>query len=93
MKRLFLVGLCLCLFAVAAPAQAKRIVVIKADGLPQSLVERYVAENRLPNIRRIFYDGGAVVRNFYTRGISLSAPSWSLLDTGRHLQIKGNIEY
>ncbi len=93
MKRIFLVGLCLCLLAAVAPAQAKRIVVIKADGLPQSLVERYVAENRLPNIRRIFYDGGAVVRNFYTRGISLSAPSWSLLDTGRHLQIKGNIEY
>ena len=25
--------------------------------------------------------------------MSLSGPSWSLLDTGRHLQIKGNVEF
>ena len=33
------------------------------------------------------------MENFYVRGMSLSAPSWSLLDTGRHLQIRGNVEY
>ncbi|MGI9054261.1 MAG: alkaline phosphatase family protein, partial [Pyrinomonadaceae bacterium] len=27
------------------------------------------------------------------RGMSLSGPSWSILDTGQHLQIKGNVEY
>ena len=25
--------------------------------------------------------------------MSLSAPSWSLLETGQHLQIKGNVEF
>ena len=33
------------------------------------------------------------MENFYVRGLSLSAPSWSLLDTGRHLEIRGNVEY
>jgi hypothetical protein len=31
--------------------------------------------------------------NYYSRGLSLSAPSWSILDTGRHLEIRGNSEY
>ena len=34
-----------------------------------------------------------VVDNFYVRAISLSTPSWSLLDTGQHLQIHGNAEF
>ena len=33
------------------------------------------------------------MRNFYVRGISLSAPSWSMLDTGQHLTIHGNAEF
>ena len=36
---------------------------------------------------------GTRLDNFYVRAISLSAPSWSLLDTGRHLQIRGNAEF
>ncbi|MBS1789752.1 MAG: alkaline phosphatase family protein [Acidobacteria bacterium] len=87
-------------FQLAAFAQAKRIVVIKADGLSYDHIERFVAErdsatgeSLLPAIKRIFYDNGARLQNFYVRGISLSAPSWSLLDTGQHLQIKGNVEY
>ncbi|MBL8191968.1 MAG: alkaline phosphatase family protein, partial [Acidobacteria bacterium] len=63
-------------------------------------IERFVAERNpatgeslLPAIKRVFYDNGTVAQNFYTRGLSLSAPSWSLLDTGQHLQIKGNVEY
>lgn len=90
----------LCLLSATANAQARRIVVIKADGLSPDHIERFVAERNpatgeslLPAIKRVFYDNGSVVRNFYTRGLSLSAPSWSLLDTGRHLQIKGNVEY
>ena len=34
-----------------------------------------------------------VLDNFYVRAISLSTPSWSLLDTGQHLQIHGNAEF
>ena len=80
--------------------QAKRIVVIKCDGLPYDLVDRLVEErdpitgkSTLPWIERIFYQQGSRLSNFYVRGMSLSAPSWSLIDTGQHLQIKGNVEF
>jgi len=83
--------------ACAAPV---RLVVLKVDGLPGSLVERYLKEvnpetgkSALPWIQHIFVEHGAWVRNFYVRGISVSVPSWSMLDTGRHLAIRGNAEY
>jgi hypothetical protein len=79
---------------------AKRLVIIKVDGLPADLVSRYIDRTDastgrylLPWFRRIFVDRGAVVENFYVRGISLSAPSWSMLDTGRHQTIRGNAEF
>ncbi len=85
---------------IAAFAQAKRVVIIKADGLSYDHIERFIAERNpetgeslLPAIKRVFYDNGARLQNFYVRGISLSAPSWSLLDTGQHQQIKGNVEF
>ena len=31
----------------------------------------------LPWIRKVFFEDGVQVANFYTRGISVSAPSWS----------------
>ncbi|HEX8096938.1 MAG TPA: alkaline phosphatase family protein, partial [Pyrinomonadaceae bacterium] len=81
-------------------AQARRVVVVKADGLPFGLVDRYARErdprtgkSQLPWIEEVFYRQGTRVSNFYVRGMSLSAPSWSLLDTGQHLQIKGNVEF
>src|SRR5687768_15786460 len=81
-------------------AQAKRLVVLKVDGLPYSILDRSVQErnprtgkSQLPWIEHVFYQRGARLRNFYVRGMSLSAPSWSLLDTGQHLQVKGNVEF
>ncbi len=81
-------------------AQTKRLVIIKCDGLPYDLVDRLVKQrdpqsgkSLLPWIDHIFYQRGARLSNFYVRGMSLSAPSWSLLETGQHLQIKGNVEY
>lgn len=78
----------------------KRVVVIKADGVPMSVINKYVAEkdpstgkSKLPWIEEVFFKNGSRLENFYVRGISLSAPSWSLLDTGQHLQIKGNVEF
>jgi Type I phosphodiesterase / nucleotide pyrophosphatase len=78
----------------------RRLVVIKVDGLPYPLVDRFVNEtnprtgkSQLPWIKHVFYEGGTRLANFYVRGMSLSGPSWSLLDTGQHLQIKGNVEY
>jgi len=84
------------------PARVQRVVILKVDGLPERLLERYVKESggpgreghsRLPWIQHVFAQNGVWMENFYVRGLSLSAPSWSLLDSGRHLQIRGNVEY
>src|SRR5215218_909892 len=87
-------------FSFPALAQTKRLVVIKCDGLPYDVVDRFVKQRDpqsgksvLPWIDHIFYQRGARLSNFYVRGMSLSAPSWSLLETGQHLQIKGNVEF
>ena len=84
----------------AVQAQTKRVVVIKVDGLPYELVERFVHEqdpltgkSLLPWFDNVFFKNGTRITNFYVRGMSLSAPSWSTLDTGQHLQIKGNVEF
>jgi len=103
------VSLRLCVFAgillfllcsASSFAQTKRLVIIKCDGLPYDLVDRLVKQRDpqsgksvLPWIDHIFYQGGARLSNFYVRGMSLSAPSWSILETGQHLQIKGNVEF
>src|SRR5215831_9253798 len=85
---------------VAAAPRARRLVLIKIDGLPHRLVDEFTNEtdpetgkSRLPWVRHVFYENGTRLNNFYVRGMSLSAPSWSLLDTGQHLQIKGNVEF
>ena len=81
-------------------ARTKRIVVIKVDGLPYEMVERFARErdpvtgkSLLPWFDNVFFKNGTRLTNFYVRGMSLSAPSWSTLDTGQHLQIKGNVEF
>src|SRR5215217_3152644 len=98
--RLSIVAGMLLLFSFPAAAQTKRLVVIKCDGLPYEVVDRFVRQRDpqsgksvLPWIDYIFYQRGARLSNFYVRGMSLSAPSWSLLETGQHLQIKGNVEF
>lgn len=87
-------------FPALSYAQAKRVVVVKCDGLPYEVVDRFVKEqnprtgkSQLPWIDYLFYQHGTRLANFYVRGISLSGPSWSLIDTGQHLQIKGNVEF
>jgi Type I phosphodiesterase / nucleotide pyrophosphatase len=89
-----------CAFAYGAEQPARRIVILKIDGLNADLLYRNMREKdpttgkpRLPWFAHIFGDNGTVFENFYTRGISLSAPSWSMLDTGRHAVIRGNAEY
>jgi len=81
-------------------AQTKRVVIVKCDGLPYDLIDRFVKQrdsstgkSALPWIDYIFYQRGSRLSSFYVRGMSLSAPSWSLLETGQHLQIKGNVEF
>ena len=99
--RALLFALCgpLLMLAHAASPKVERIVILKVDGLPQRLIEQYTRPSgrpervRLPHIATIFGEHGASLDHFYSRGLSLSAPSWSLLDTGRHLEIHGNVEY
>src|SRR5437867_3656570 len=95
---LFLISLLL--WPAISYAQVKRIVIVKVDGLSYDLLDRCVRErdprtgkSELPWIENIFYQHGTRLSNFYVRGMSLSAPSWSLLETGQHLQIKGNVEF
>lgn len=90
----------LLVFYSSAVAQPQRLVIIKCDGLPSEMVDALVRQRDpqsgksvLPWIDHIFYQRGARLSNFYVRGMSLSAPSWSLLETGQHLQIKGNVEF
>ncbi|HKQ53624.1 MAG TPA: alkaline phosphatase family protein, partial [Pyrinomonadaceae bacterium] len=85
---------------VCAQAQAKRLVVLKVDGLQPDILDRFVRERSpttgkslLPWVEHVFYERGTRLKNFYVRGMSLSGPSWSMIDTGQHLQIKGNVEY
>ena len=99
--RLGILAVVLILFAASHSfAQAKRLVILKVDGLPYSILDSAVQErnprtgkSQLPWIEHVFYQRGARLSNFYVRGMSLSAPSWSLLDTGQHLQVKGNVEF
>ena len=87
--------------AASVPAQGvKRVVIVKVDGLPTYFVDRYVNErdpttrkSRLPWIEEAFYKNGSRMVNFYTRGVSLSGPAWGQIDTGQHMQIKGNVEF
>jgi hypothetical protein len=84
-------------------ARVDRVVIIKIDGLPPRLVEQYATmgaptpggdpRGHVRWIQNVFGREGAWFENFYVRGLSVSAPSWSMLDTGRHLAIRGNVEY
>jgi hypothetical protein len=98
---LFCAFVTLVLFASVINAQGvKRLVVVKIDGLPFESVDKYVKQrdpitgkSQLPWFDEIFYKNGSRVENFYTRGISLSGPAWGMLDTGQHMQVKGNVEF
>ncbi len=81
-------------------APTPRLVILKVDGLNGDLlynameqIDPLTGKSRLPWFAYIFRENGTVFQNFYTRGISLSAPSWSMLDTGHHGIIRGNVEY
>ena len=92
--------LVLFLFCAHLAAEVKRVVIIKLDGVPENFLESELAridplthKSTLPWISHIFDQRGTRLDNFYVRAISLSTPSWSLLDTGQHLQIHGNAEF
>ncbi|MFL6353093.1 MAG: alkaline phosphatase family protein [Bryobacteraceae bacterium] len=97
-------GACSGIFASQSREQARprvrRVVIFKIDGLNADLLYRTMRQkdpmtgrSRLPWFSNIFAENGMIFENFYTRGISLSSPSWSMLTTGRHVIIRGNVEY
>jgi Type I phosphodiesterase / nucleotide pyrophosphatase len=78
----------------------QRLVILKVDGLNADVLYNLMRQRNpdsgkspLPWFSHVFAQNGIVFQNFYVRGISLSAPSWSMLDTGRHAIIRGNVEY
>ncbi len=82
------------------PGNVPRLIILKIDGLNGDLLYNAIRQtddktgkSRLPWLAHIFLENGTIIQNFYTRGISLSAPSWSMLDTGHHGIIRGNVEY
>jgi Type I phosphodiesterase / nucleotide pyrophosphatase len=86
------------LVSASAAPRVERVVVLKVDGLTPSALQDYVRRTRgsrapRPWLEYVFERHGVWLDNFYARGLSLSAPSWSVLDTGRHLEIRGNAEY
>ncbi len=89
------------MFVVCMHAQGvKRVVILKIDGLPGYYLDAAVkrrdtatGKSVLPWVEEVFYKNGTRVPNFYTRGMSLSGPSWGQLDTGQRAQIKGNVEF
>jgi len=99
--RFVFAALLLAVLTGAVSAQGvKRLVVVKIDGLPNDSIEKYVkkkdpktGKSMLPWFDEIFYKNGTRVPNFYTRGISLSGPAWGMVDTGQHMQVKGNVEF
>jgi hypothetical protein len=100
MKRCRAAGALLLLFAGLMPAAARRVIIFKFDGLNADFVAKEMAEMnphtgrpQLPWMAEIFSRQGTCVANFFVRGISLSAPSWAMLDTGHHQAIRGNVEY
>ena len=89
-----------CATAANALPAAERVVIIKADGLSFGILDSFVqkrdpytGKSVLPWIEYVFYRNGSRLANFYTRGLSLSAQSWAMLDTGQHSIIKGNLEF
>jgi predicted AlkP superfamily pyrophosphatase or phosphodiesterase len=99
--RLSCVVVLISVFAGIGHAQGvKRLVLVKIDGLPFESIDKYVhqrdrktGKSTLPWFDEIFYKNGSRVENFYTRGISLSGPAWGMLDSGQHMQVKGNVEF
>ena len=90
----------LALILLPSLSAANRAVIVKVDGVPADLVSELANEkdpatgkSRLPWIDEVFARNGTRMANFYVRGISLSAPSWSMLETGRHQIIHGNAEF
>ncbi len=61
-------------------ARVKKVIFLGLDGLDPGLTERFMAEGRLPNLRRLKEQGG--FRRLRTTFPALSPVAWSTFATG-----------
>lgn len=61
-------------------AKVRRVVVLGLDGLEHRLLERYVAEGKLPNIKRLIEQGS--YRKLRTTAPAMTPVAWSSFLTG-----------
>jgi len=66
------------------PLPDSKVLVIFVDSLRPDILDKMVAENRLPNIKRIFYDQGLRFENFFTIFPSLTVASYGAFLTGNY---------
>lgn len=67
-----------------APASSEnKVLVIFVDSLRPDVVDAMVAQERLPNIKKLFYDKGLRFENFFTSFPSLTANAVACLVTGK----------
>ncbi|MBN1765044.1 MAG: alkaline phosphatase family protein [Sedimentisphaerales bacterium] len=63
-----------------ARSRVKKIVILGLDGLDPNLVERYMAEGKLPNFKRVCEEGS--FKRLSTTIPSISPVAWSSFQTG-----------
>lgn len=64
------------------PRPDSKVLVFFIDSLRPDIVDQMVAENRLPNIKRLFYDQGLRFKNTFTIFPSVTVPAYGALITG-----------
>lgn len=67
-------------FRGAGPAKAKRVVVLGLDGFDPGLAQQYMAEGRMPHLKKLADEG--VFRPLQTACPSISPVAWSTYTTG-----------
>lgn len=67
-------------FGVSRNARAKRVIIVGLDGLEPKLVDRYMAEGRLPNLQAVAAQGS--YDRLGTTLPALSPVAWSSFQTG-----------
>lgn len=67
-------------YGVKKNARAKRVVIVGLDGLEPKLVDKFIAEGRLPNLKRLAEQGS--FNRLGTTLPALSPVAWSSFQTG-----------
>lgn len=63
------------------PSGPRMAILLLSDGARQDLIEKFVREGRMPNVKRLFFDQGWVVENAVTIWPSSSIPSHTSITT------------